>query len=145
MKKILLLIAIFLLVGCSNNKAFYLTDKYYNKGDFIEVNEEDINYDESFVLYTHNSYCALPIHCETIFKGVMEKYKIDFLSMTFEDFKETDFYKKVKYAPSIIIVKNGEIITYLDANSNDDLEKYQDVIKFEEWIQKYIFLEKTTN
>ncbi len=145
MKKILLLIAIFLLVGCSNNKAFYLTDKYYNKGDFIEVKEEDINYDESFVLYTHNSYCALPIHCETIFKGVMEKYKIDFLSMTFEDFKETDFYKKVKYAPSIIIVKNGEIITYLDANSNDDLEKYQDVIKFEEWIQKYIFLEKTTN
>ena len=49
-------------------------------------------------------------------------------------------YQKVKYAPSIIIVRDGHIVDYLDANSDDDLDKYQDVNEFEKWISKYIYL-----
>ncbi len=144
MKKVVLLIAIFLLVGCSN-KVFYLTDKYYNNGEFINVVAADINYNESFIIYSHNNFCSLPIHCETIFKGVMQKYKLDFLSISFDEFKKTSFYDEVKYASSVIIVKDGKIKAYLDVNSDDDLEKYQDVIKFEAWLKDYIYLEKTTN
>jgi hypothetical protein len=144
-KKIILLIVIFLLVGCSNNKEFYLTDKYYNKGEFIEVKEDELNSNESYLLYTYNNFCVLPVHCENIFKQVMEKYKIDILSMPFDTFKNTSFHKEVKYAPSILIIKNGKIITYLDANSDKDLEKYQNITKFEEWLKEYIYLEKTTN
>lgn len=70
----------------------------------------------------------------------MNKYEIRFLSIPFENFKNTSFYNKVKYAPSIIIVKKGKVIAYLDANSDDDLRKYQDVDKFSEWIKKYIYL-----
>ena len=141
MKKILLLLVIFLLVGCTNEK-IYLTDKYYNKGDFITVKEENINNSESFILYTYNNFCALPVHCETIFKEVLEKYHIDSLSIPFENFKNTIYYKEVKYAPSVLIIKNGKIIAYLDANSDKDLEKYQDTVKFEEWLKEYIYLEK---
>ncbi len=142
MKKIILLIVIFLLVGCSNNKEFYLTDKYYNNGDYISVLASDIKDNDSYILYTYNNFCILPVHCENIFKEVMEKNKIDVLSIPFEEFKNTSFYKKVKYAPSVLIIKNGEIVAYLDANSDNDLEKYQDTTKFEEWLKNYIFLEK---
>ena len=68
----------------------------------------------------------------------MEKYKIDFLSMPFKEFKNTKYYNKVKYAPSIIIIKQGKIVSYLDANKDKDLQKYQDVHEFENWINKYI-------
>ena len=141
MKKVLLLIVIFLLVGCSYNKV-YLTDKYYNNGDYINVKYNEIKNDETFVLYTYNNFCALPVHCENIFKEVMEKNKIDVLSIPFDDFKNTSYHKEVKYAPSVMIIKNGEVISYLDANSDSDLEKYQDTTKFEEWLTKYIYLEK---
>jgi hypothetical protein len=141
-KKVLLFIIILLLVGCSNKKEFYLTDKYYNNGDYISVHESDIKDNESYILYTYNNFCILPVHCENIFKEVMEKNKIDVLSIPFEEFKNTSFYKKVKYAPSVLIIKNGEIVAYLDANSDNDLEKYQDTTKFEEWLKNYIFLEK---
>lgn len=70
----------------------------------------------------------------------MDQYEVRFLSIPFEDFKNTNFYNKVKYAPSIIIVKKGKVISYLDANSDDDLNKYQDVDVFSEWIKKYIYL-----
>ena len=143
MKKIILLLVIFLLVGCSNNKEFYLTDKYYNKGDFIEVKESDLKSDETYLLYTFNNFCALPVHCENIFKQVMEKYKIDILSMPFDRFKNTTYHQEIKYAPSIIIIRNGEIVSYLDANLDKDLEKYQNPTKFEEWLKEYIYLEKS--
>ena len=70
----------------------------------------------------------------------MNKYKIDFLSISFDEFKNTGFYKKVKYAPSIIIVKEGKIVAYLDPNSDDDFDKYQDATKLEEWIKEYVEL-----
>ena len=62
--------------------------------------------------------------------------------MPFSEFKKTVFYDTVKYAPSVIIVRNNSIIAYLDANKDEDLEKYQDVDKFEKWLNEYIYLEK---
>lgn len=142
MKRVLLLIVIFLMIGCTNNKKLYLTDKYYNNGDFISVKADDIKDNETYILYTYNNFCALPIHCETIFKEVLEKNKIDALSIPFEDFKNTSYYKEVKYAPSVLIIDNGKIVSYLDANKDEDLEKYQDTTKFLEWLKEYIYLEK---
>ena len=142
MKRVLLLIVMFLMIGCTNNKKIYLTDKYYNNGDFISVKANDIKDNESYILYTYNNFCALPIHCETIFKEVLEKNKIDALSIPFEDFKNTSYYKEVKYAPSVLIIDNGKIVSYLDANKDEDLEKYQDTTKFLEWLKEYIYLEK---
>ena len=45
----------------------------------------------------------------------------------------------MKYAPSIIIVKDKEIVSYLDANSDEDLDKYQDEEAFESYLNKYIY------
>ena len=72
----------------------------------------------------------------------MKDNNIKFLSIPFEEFKNTYLYDTIKYGPSIVIVKKGKIITYLDANDNEDLEKYQDVSKFKDWISEYIYLEK---
>ncbi len=72
----------------------------------------------------------------------MQKYKIDFLSMGIDDFKKIDLYSEVKYAPSIIIVDKGKIVTYLDAESDEDSEKYHDPDKFEDWISNYVYLTK---
>ena len=71
----------------------------------------------------------------------MEKYKIDFVSIPFEKFKKTQLYNEVKYGPSILIIKEGKIIKYLDANKDSDLQKYQDTKEFEKWINKYIYTE----
>ena len=36
-------------------------------------------------------------------------------------------------------------MAYLDAEKDDDLDKYQDLDEFTKWIEKYIYSEKTTN
>ena len=144
MKKVVLFIITLLLVtGCKEKQIekFYLNNKYYNEGNYITIKNLDNLEKDSYVLYTYNNYCTFKKPCEQVFKEYMEKYKIDFYSMPIDYFKKTSFYRKVRYAPSIILVKNGKIVTYLDANKDKDLDKYQDSKKFEEWINEYIYTE----
>ena len=123
---------------------FYLSDKYYANGDFISVDYKELKElnKDSYVLYTYNNFCIFTIPCEDIFKEIMVKDGIDVVSITFENFKKTDFYKEVKLAPSILIIKEGKIVTYLRADSDEDFDRYQDTEAFEKWLNNYIYLEK---
>lgn len=149
-KKIfLLLLIIIVCVGCSNYKnvdsnKIFLSDMFYNKGNFIEIDSKSLEdySNTTYLLFTYNNFCSLPISCKKIFKSFASDYKIDFLSMPFSEFKNTYLYDTVKYAPSVLIVENNKIIAYLDANKDDDLEKYQDVNKFKDWINNYINISK---
>ena len=145
-KKIFLILILILIVcGCNKNNSnskFYLNDKYYNKGEYVKVKSNEISQKDNFVLFTYNNYCSLAVPCEDIFEEFMKKYKIDFLSIPFDEFQDTYLYKTVKYGPSIIIVNKGKVVAYLDANKDEDIEKYQDVDKFKEWISNYIYLEE---
>lgn len=138
------LFCIICLTGCNSNKQIYLSDKYYNDGEYIEITNNDLENkkDETYILFTYNNYCSFSVPCDEIFKEVMKKYKIDVLSIPFEEFKNSNFHKQVKFAPSVIIVDKGKIVAYLDPESNNDLDKYQDSNKFEEWLDKYIYFNK---
>ncbi len=144
MKKIYYLIICILIIfttGCNKtNEKITIDKKYYNTGEFINVSNDKLSTldKENYILYSYNSYCAFQVPCEDVFKEFMSKYKIDFLSISFKEFKKNKFYKKIKYAPSIIIIKKGNIVAYLDPNSDDDIDKYQDANKLEEWIKEYV-------
>ncbi len=145
LKKILLfVVCMCLLTSCSGNKKIYLSNEFYSEGNFKEINNDSINQynNKTYLLFTYNNYCILPIPCDKIFLEVAKKNNISILSMPFSEFKKTVFYDTVKYAPSIIIVDEGKVIKYLDANKDEDLEKYQDVDKFEKWLNENIYLKK---
>ena len=140
MKKIFLVLAIILLLGCTKKvEKFYLDDNYYGSSEFIKIDSNNLP-KGNYVLYTYNSFCAFPVHCETIFKEFMDKNNVSFYSMPFEELKKTKFHDKVEYGPSVIIVKDNKIVSYLDAEKDDDLSKYQDVDAFTNWITSYIYL-----
>ena len=147
MKKLLLIILIIpiLFTACtSSDSKIYLSDKYYNKGVFIDITNNDLNKikNDNYLLYIYNPFCNFKIPCEKIFKDTMDKYKIDILSMGIEEYKKTSFFDKVRYAPSIIVIKSGKIIAYLDADKDEDYDKYQNSDEFEKWLSEYIYLEK---
>ena len=140
MKKLLVLIVLLALCGCTKDvvEKVDLSDKYYNEGKYVEVKSNELPTNETYLLFTYNSYCNMEIPCDTIFQKFMDEYKIDILSMTFEEFKNTSIYETVKYAPSVILVQNNKVIAYLDANKDEDLKYYQDAKEFTKWIKKYV-------
>lgn len=148
MKKILIIIiAIIFLSGCSSNEKIekvYLDDNLYGNSNYIKITKNELeNLENStYIIYTYNNYCSLKIPCEVIFKNVMDKYKISMYSISYDQFKETFLHNKVKYAPSVIIVDKGKILSYLDSNKKEDIDKYQVEYDFEKWLEKYIYLKK---
>lgn len=137
-----IIILTFLGYICKKEK-FYLEDNYYTY-DMKKVSYNDINKLEkekkSFILFTYNPYCSLKIPCDKIFEEYAKNKNITILTIPFDKFKKTEYYKTVKYAPSVIIINKGKIITYLDAEKDKDIKLYQDTNKFGNWIEKYIKL-----
>ena len=123
---------------------FYLSDEYYNNNSFSEITSDQVDglINKKYILYTYNNYCSFTIPCDKIFQKFSEDYNIGILSINYEQFKTTSFYKTVKYAPSVMIISNNKIVAYLDADNNNDVDKYQNVDAFKNWLEKYIYLEK---
>lgn len=142
MKKFTIIIICLFLSACTNSSKFSIEKEYYKDSKYIDVNSEDIKKlkenKKSFIVFTYNNYCMLEIPCDEIFKKVMNKYNISFLYLPYEEMKNTFIYDKVKLAPSVILIKEGEIVAYLDAESDEDLLKYQDTEEFEKWLTSYI-------
>lgn len=143
MKKVLLLlVCLCLMCGCTNK--LHLDDKYYNEGKFIDVTHEELdNLDsKNYLLFTYNNYCNFSIPCDNIFREVLEEAKIDMITIKYEEFKETKFHDTVYYAPSVMIIKDGEILAYLDAEKDEDIIRYQDTSEFKSWLKEYISFKK---
>lgn len=142
MKKITIIIICLFLSACTNSSKFSIEKEYYKESKFIDVTSEDIKElkenKKSFIVFTYNNYCMLEIPCDEIFKKVMNKYNISFLYLPYEEMKNTFIYNEVKLAPSVILIKEGKIVAYLDAESDKDLLKYQDTEEFEKWLTSYI-------
>ena len=47
--------------------------------------------------------------------------------------KETELKEYIKYYPSLVIYYEGEIVDYLDTNSDSDSEYYKSVDGFKKW------------
>ena len=57
-------------------------------------------------------------------------------------YKQTDLYKQVKYAPTVIIVYKGKILAYLDAESDEHLKYAKDPNEFNKWFKSYVNVTK---
>ena len=143
---IFIVIIICVLIFGSTNGRFYLEDKYYNDKGLVELSSKQVNElvknKKSFILFSYNNYCSFSKPCTDVFENVSKDKGVEILQIPFDHFKKTSLYKKVKYAPSVMIIKNGKIVDYLDAESDDDKDLYQDEDKFYRWLKKYIYFEK---
>lgn len=137
---IILGILSFLIFNKNDSKLFYLDSKYYNNGEFIQVDSLNNLKNDTYLLYTYGDFCIFNTPCEDIFKSVMDEYKIDIVKMHYDNFKNTKYHNKVRYAPSVLIIKNGKLIAYLDTEKDEDLNRYQDSLEFKNWLNKYIYL-----
>lgn len=144
MKKTLLLIIILLSFGCSNK--FHLNDNYYQKSEIIKIEDHEYNdlvkSEESFVVFISALLCP----AVTDFRDIVNEFTINnnltIYEINFENIKETNLDKKVKFYPSVAIIKKGKIVRYLDADSKKDKECYESISGLEECLSKYIYLNK---
>ena len=139
---IIVLITIIISLNFNSKSKINLSEQYYQYGTIKDITKDElltkINNKENFILFTNNNFCTFKISCEEIFKESAQELNITILKIPFDEFKTTKLHDTIKFAPSVIIIKEGKIIEYLDPEKNDDLSKYQDKKEFTSWIKEYI-------
>lgn len=141
MKKIIVLILIsLLLVGC--NGKIKLDDKYYKRSEFIDIDYLDVDdlikSKENFVVFIYQPMCTMSSEFEKLLDEYMDIRKISIYKMSFTDMKKTSLKDTVKFYPSFIIFKDGEVVDFLDADSDEDTNKYKILKAFKEWFEGYV-------
>ena len=141
MKKIFALILIsLLLVGC--NSKIKLEEKYYKRSEFIDIDyskvEDLIKSKENFVIFIYQPMCTMSSGFEELLDDYMDIRKISIYKMSFTDMKKTDLKNTVRFYPSFIIFKDGEVVDFLDADSDEDTKKYKEFDAFKEWFESYV-------
>lgn len=141
MKKIIVLILVsLLLVGC--NGKIRLEDKYYKKSEFIDIDhskvEDLIKSKENFVVFIYQPMCTMSSEFEKLLDEYMDIRKISIYKLSFTDMKKTSLKDTVKFYPSFIIFKDGEVVDFLDADSDEDTSRYKLVKSFKEWFEGYV-------
>jgi len=137
-----------LVTGCNKNEnTFSLEKKYYQNSSYIELNEEKLNTlikdKESFAVFVYQPLCTTSYEFNQILTEFSNTYQVSFYKIAFSDMKETQLGKYVKYYPSVVIYKDGEVIDYLDANSDEDTNYYKSINDFTSWFKQYVKISKT--
>lgn len=151
-KVLLLLLTITVCIACKKEEPkpevkidpFDLKEEYYKESKLTEVELDGLNKlieeKESFGIFVYLPGCSSCAEFSEVLSDFQASNKITFYKTQIKYAKETDIGNKIKYAPSFVIFKEGKIVAYLDAESNDDLAYYETVANFKEWLTKYINL-----
>lgn len=146
----LAMIFCFLLVGCNNKQDTFSLDKeYYQNNSFNELDKNTfddlINNKKSFAIFIYQPLCSTSYEFNKILTEFANQYQISFYKMSFFDMKETELKEYIKYYPSLVIYYEGEIVDYLDANSDSDSEYYKSVDGFKKWFSNYVSIQKANS
>lgn len=137
-----------LLCTACGTKTFMLDDKYYGASKFIEIDNKEydklISEKESFAVFIYQPLCAASSSFKEVLTEFSNKNGITFYKMTQTKMKESKLGETLKYYPSLVIIKDGKIVDYLDANGNEDVEFYKNVSNFSEWFSAYVKLKEVS-
>lgn len=134
------------LILLSNSK-FYLEDEYYGDTKMEEIDSSKLNRliatSESFALFVYQPMCVNSTNFEAVLTSFQNENKVSIKKITFSNLKGTSLEEKIKYYPSFVIFKNGEVIDYLETDNDDDTVAFKTKKGFYDWFTKYVSIKKT--
>lgn len=123
---------------------FEFDDELYGRAELIEI--DAAGYDElvakkaSFGLLVYQPLCTASYEFTQIVTAFTEAEQVSFYQIPFSQLKETALAEVVKYYPSFVLVREGEVVDALDAESDEDTAIYKEQTAFYDWLTGYVTL-----
>lgn len=136
-----------LLSGCRKTELepFMLETKYIGRQEFMELDKDKLNTlidnKESFAVFLFQPFCEAAANFNDVLIDFMNEYKIGIYKMQFKDIKGTELDKYVKYYPSLVIYKDGKLVSFLEADKDEDTKSFKYKDEFVHWFSQYVILD----
>ena len=148
-KFVVVLGAVFLVIGAVgliitalSNQKFSLDPDQLGSTEYIDITGEEyeklLNEKKSFLVFVDQSGCITAEGLRKNLEEIQKERNFKVYRIMFSDARETSMSDYVKFYPSLVIVEQGEIKSWLKADSDEDTERYKTKVDLEDWLNKYI-------
>ncbi len=121
---------------------FMLSEEMYARGEVVEITAREFDKlvaeKKSFAVVLHMVVCPAEFPVTNSAKELAHDEGMVIYSLVEEEFKQTALAQTVKYLPSVAIIHEGELVGYLDAESDEDVRYYKTAAGLKEWIGQYV-------
>ena len=133
-------ILIVLIINKKNNNLIELEQIDYKNGVLITLDEDKLkekqDNKETFIVYIHvPGLCTSEIPFDPLVNKFIKENEITVYSLPYNILKNTTVKDNIKYSPSLAIIKDGELLDFLDANSDSDYEYYSSLEGLTKWVK----------
>ncbi len=91
---------------------------------------------KTFIGISHLPTCTANVM--SYIEDYAEQNGLMYVYYPWSQLREMEFHDEIKFAPSVFIVAEGKLIDFLAADSDDDVDKYNDYRVFSDWLDKYL-------
>lgn len=129
------------------NTRVVLDDEYIVEGaEFININADEYNKliedKKSFIVFVDQDECKTADRVRGFSTEYMKENGVVIYRMMFSEMKKTSLHDVVKFYPSVAMISKGNVVSTLRADSNEDVEMYNDYDAFKTWMNKYVATKK---
>lgn len=124
------------------SRRFRLSENYYGEGGLTEITVDEmqklIDEKKSFAVFVYQPGCITSEDVEKNLASFSEKEQVILEKIKFSDVKKSGLIKGLRYYPSVALFHDGELVTFLRTDRNDDMPAYDSEEGFAKWWHRYV-------
>lgn len=92
--------------------------------------------EQSFIVVVHMMLCPAELPLKDVAKRLAQGEKLRIYFLNEHEFEQTKLKDEMKYLPTAVVIRDGEVVEFLDAEADEDVEAYQTVEGLKDWLEK---------
>ena len=143
---ILAVFAIVIVITFGQSKPdipFRLSDEYYGTSEMLtgltaEEYEKLLSEKRSFVVMVDKPGCITTPPMRERMANFPDNMQFKYYQFMWSEAKESSLHNYVTFVPSVAIIREGEVVTWLRADSDEDTEYFNSAEALQSWVAKYV-------
>lgn len=143
---ILSVFAIVIVITFSQSKPdmpFRLSDEYYGTSEMLtgltaEEYEKLLSEKRSFVVMVDKPGCITTPPMRERMANFPDNMQFKYYQFMWSEAKESSLHNYVTFVPSVAIIREGEVVAWLRADSDEDTEYFNSAEALQSWVAKYV-------
>jgi hypothetical protein len=136
-------VAVIILSQSKPSLPFRLSDEYYGTSEMLtgltaEEYEKLISEKRSFVVMVDKPVCITTPPMRERMANFPDNMQFKYYQFMWSEAKESSLREYVAFVPSVAVIRDGEVVSWLRADSDEDTEYFNSAEALQSWIAKYV-------
>ena len=141
---LVLIVAVFAIWQIAIPHPVRLSDASYGGSEQIDLTADTYNQlidnRASFIVFIDQPGCITADKLREMLSNIASEYQIHIYHLMWSNVKNTNLRDHVKYYPSVAIIRNGQVVDAIDADSDAHTAYYNSEADLKNWISRYVKL-----